>query len=78
MVVVDPNMDVAAAKKFNLVTYLRLLASPLTWLPPLGYMTTFGLELAIDGNLENVLFALFNKKRSGFGQTQAGYFTSIL
>ena len=29
----------------------RILISPLTWLPSLAYMATFGLELAIDGNL---------------------------
>ena len=62
----------------TLATYLRILISPVTWLPPLAYMTTFGLELAIDSNLGNVLFALFNTKRPGFTQTQAGYYTSIL
>ena len=72
------QVDTTVKETPTLVTYLRILASPLTWLPPLAYMTTFGLELAIDGNLANVLFALFNKKRPGFGQTQAGYYTSIL
>jgi len=59
------------------LTYFRILTSPLVWLPPLAYMTTFGLELAIDGNMGNVLFSLFNPKRPGFTQTQAGYYTSI-
>ena len=72
------QVDTTVKEPPTLVTYFRILASPLTWLPPLAYMTTFGLELAIDGNLANVLFALFNKKRPGFGQTQAGYYTSIL
>jgi MFS transporter, NNP family, nitrate/nitrite transporter len=72
------NVDTTVQEPPTLVTYFRILASPPTWLPPLAYMTTFGLELAIDGNLANVLFALFNKKRPGFGQTQAGYYTSIL
>ena len=62
----------------TLATYFGILTSPVTWLPPLAYMTTFGLELAIDSNLGNVLFALFNPKRPGFTQTQAGYYTSIL
>jgi MFS transporter, NNP family, nitrate/nitrite transporter len=75
---VNPTMDMVAVKKFNLVAYLSILASPLTWLPPLAYLTTLGLELAIDGNFGNILFALFNQKRSGFGQTQAEYYTSIL
>ena len=30
------------------------VSSPMTWLPPLAYMTTFGLELAIDSNMANV------------------------
>ena len=77
-VCVNPKVDTAVKGSLTLVTYFRILASPRTWLPPLAYMTTFGLELAIDGNLANVLFSLFNKKRPGFGQTQAGYYTSIL
>jgi NNP family nitrate/nitrite transporter-like MFS transporter len=62
----------------TLATYFRILISPVTWLPTLAYMTTFGLELAIDSNLGNVLFSLFNPKRRGFTQTKAGYYTSIL
>ena len=62
----------------TLVTYFRILTSPQTWLPPLAYMTSFGLELAIDSNMANVLFALFNPKRPDIGQTRAGYYTSIL
>ena len=77
-VCVNPKVDTAVKGSPTLVTYFRILASPLTWLPPLAYMTTFGLELAIDGNLANVLFSLFNKKRPGFGQAQAGYYTAIL
>ena len=75
---VTSSHDTVVQGSPTLVTYFKILASPLTWLPPLAYMTTFGLELAIDGNIANVLFALFNKKRPGFGQTQAGYYTSIL
>ena len=58
--------------------YFRILTTPMTWLPPLAYMTTFGLELAIDSNMGNVLFALFNPKHPDFTQTKAGYYTSIL
>ena len=74
----NPAVDKVDKGSPTLMTYIRILTSPLTWLPPLAYMTTFGLELAIDSNMGNVLFSLFNKKRSGFTQTQAGYFTSIL
>ena len=62
----------------TLTAYVRILTSPMTWLPPLAYMTTFGLELAIDSNMGNVLFALFNPKHPDFTQTKAGYYTSIL
>ena len=62
----------------SVTTYFRILTTPMTWLPPLAYMTTFGLELAIDSNMGNVLFALFNPKHSDFTQTKAGYYTSIL
>ena len=62
----------------SLVAYLRILTSLMTWLPLFTYMTTFGLELAIDSNMANILFASFSTKRKGFTQTQAGYYTSIL
>ena len=74
----NPTIDDAIEGPPTLETYFRILISPSTWLPPFSYMTSFGLELAIDGNLGNVLFSLFNKKRPSFGQTRAGYYTSIL
>jgi NNP family nitrate/nitrite transporter-like MFS transporter len=74
----NSTVDNAVKGSPTLVTYFRILTSPVTWLPPLAYMTTFGLELAIDGNMGNVLFSLFNKTRPGFTQTIAGYYTSIL
>ncbi|KAK7682148.1 hypothetical protein QCA50_014735 [Cerrena zonata] len=55
--------------------YLRSLKMPSTWLPGLAYLTTFGYELAIDANLANVLFGLFQSPT--FGQTKAGYVASI-
>lgn len=75
---VDTTVDNVVKGSSTLVTYFKFLISPMTWLPPLAYMTTFGLELAIDSNLGNVLFSLFNTKRPDFTQTQAGYYTSIL
>jgi NNP family nitrate/nitrite transporter-like MFS transporter len=77
---VDSTVDsaVKGSPQAALVTYFNILISPLIWLPPLAYMTTFGLELAIDSNMANVLFSLFNTKRPDFTQTQAGYYTSIL
>jgi NNP family nitrate/nitrite transporter-like MFS transporter len=75
---IDSTVDSAVKGSPTPVTYFRILTSPQTWLPPLAYMTSFGLELAIDSNMANVLFALFNPKRPDIGQTQAGYYTSIL
>lgn len=54
------------------------MTDPLTWLPALAYLTTFGVELTIDSQMANILFTLFQKKRPGFTQTTAGYYTSIL
>ncbi|KDQ57179.1 hypothetical protein JAAARDRAFT_58646 [Jaapia argillacea MUCL 33604] len=53
----------------------RVIRSPVTWLPTLGYLTTFGYSLAIDVNLATVLFSLFHSKN--FGQTKASNFTAI-
>ena len=36
-------------------------------------IATFGYELAIDANLSNVLFGLYNPTHHTFGQTKAGY-----
>jgi MFS transporter, NNP family, nitrate/nitrite transporter len=75
---VDSESSVNVKEPPTLMAYFKILISPLTWLTPLAYMTTFGLELAIDSNMANVLFALFNPKNPSFTQTQAGYYTSIL
>jgi MFS transporter, NNP family, nitrate/nitrite transporter len=71
-------VDIAVNESLTFRTALKILANPLTWLPALAYLTTFGLELAIDGQMANVLFALFGKSIHGFDQTKAGYYTSIL
>jgi len=52
----------------------KILANPLTWLPALSYLTSFGYELAIDSFLVNYLFGLFQSPT--FTQLQAGYYTS--
>jgi NNP family nitrate/nitrite transporter-like MFS transporter len=75
---IKSTVDVAINESLTLETALKIVASPLTWLPALAYLTTFGLELAIDGQMANVLFALFGKNIHGFDQTKAGYYTSIL
>ncbi|KDR71729.1 hypothetical protein GALMADRAFT_270867 [Galerina marginata CBS 339.88] len=71
------TVDLAINETLTLKSALKILSNPLTWLPAFAYFTTFGVELAIDSQLSNVLFTLFTKKRPGFTQTTAGYYTSI-
>lgn len=68
-------MDVAVNTPLTLKLAYAVIINPLTWLPALAYVTTFGFELAIDSNLANILFAIYKSK--SFGQTKAGYITSI-
>jgi NNP family nitrate/nitrite transporter-like MFS transporter len=75
---VQSPVDVAVNESLTWKTALKICVNPLTWLPALAYLTTFGLELAIDGQMANILFSLFNKRIHGFDQTKAGYYTSIL
>lgn len=75
---VKSTVDVAINEPLTLKTAVKILTNPLTWLPALAYLTTFGVELAIDSKFADVLFTLFSKKRPGFNQTTAGYYTSIL
>ncbi|KAJ7156527.1 nitrate/nitrite porter [Mycena crocata] len=74
---VKSTVDFAVNESLTLKTAFEILASPLTWLPALAYLTTFGLELVLDAQMENVLFTLFNKRIGGFNQDIAGYYTSI-
>jgi len=71
------SIDVAVNKRLTFNAAFQILASPVTWLPALAYLTTFGVELAIDSQMSNVLFGLYSKKIAGFDQTTAGYYTSI-
>jgi NNP family nitrate/nitrite transporter-like MFS transporter len=70
-------LDVAINEPLTINSATKILLSPVTWLPALGYVTTFGLELALDGAMAGVLFGLFNKQIKGFDQQKAGYYTSI-
>lgn len=65
------ELDYAINEPLTLKLALKVISTPLTWLPALGYLTTFGYELAIDANLANVYLALYKSKT--FGQTKAGY-----
>ena len=75
---VQSTVDIAVNESLTIETTLKILANPLTWLPALAYLTTFGLELVVDAQMANVLFALFGKQIKGFDQTKAGYYTSVL
>jgi len=68
----------AVNEPLTMKTGVKIILSPVTWLPAMAYLTTFGLELAIDGAMANTLLSLFGKQKAGFNQDSAGYFTSIL
>lgn len=76
--IIDSTVDIAVNETLTVEGTRKLLASPLTWLPAFAYLTTFGVELAIDSVMAGALFTLYNKHISGFTQTTAGYYTSIL
>jgi len=76
-VVVQSNVDIAVNESITFKTAMKILTSPITWLPALGYITTFGLELVVDASMADVLWVRFNKVIPGFDQSKAGYYTSI-
>ncbi|KAG6847502.1 hypothetical protein H0H93_007691 [Arthromyces matolae] len=75
--VLSSSVDVAINEPLTLKSASKIVLNPLTWLPALAYFTTFGLELALDAQMANVLFGLYSKRIHGFDQTKAGYYTSI-
>jgi NNP family nitrate/nitrite transporter-like MFS transporter len=74
---VQSVVDIAVNQSLTWRTALRIVMSPLTWLPALAYLTTFGFELALDARMADVLYGLFHNKIEGFDQKLAGYYTSI-
>ncbi|KAH9931316.1 major facilitator superfamily domain-containing protein [Fomitopsis serialis] len=73
--VVTSSVDVAVNQPVTMAVVKETTLSPLTWLPSFAYLTTFGFELAVDANLSNVLFSMYQSKT--FGQTKAGYIAAI-
>jgi len=69
------EVDVAVNERLTWDTALLILTNHLTWLPALAYITTFGFELAVDASLANVIYGIY--KSPTFGQTKAGYLTSL-
>ncbi|KAB5593145.1 Nitrate transporter [Ceratobasidium theobromae] len=72
---IESELDVAVNEAVTFKTALAVVSNPLTWLPAIAYVTTFGFELAVDANLVNVLYGLY--KSPTFGQLKAGYITAI-
>ena len=70
------EIDFAVNEPTTLEIALKVACTPLTWLPALAYLTTFGYELAIDANLANVFLTLYNSPT--FGQTKAGYVSGTI
>ncbi|CUA70757.1 Nitrate transporter [Rhizoctonia solani] len=72
---IQSELDVAVNETLNFKSAVAIVSSPLTWLPAIAYVTTFGFELAVDANLVNVLYGLY--RSPSFGQLKAGYITAI-
>lgn len=70
-------VDVAVNEVLTWKTAVKIITNPLTWLPALAYVTTFGFELALDAKMADVLYMMYKGKLEGFSQTTAGYYTSI-
>ncbi|KAF5334644.1 hypothetical protein D9611_011951 [Ephemerocybe angulata] len=75
--VIKSTVDIAVNEALTLKTALKIVSNPLTWLPALAYVTTFGFELALDAKMADVLYTLYNKRLDGFDQKTAGYYTSV-
>jgi len=65
------ELDTAVSDPLTWQIALKVMSTPLTWLPAFAYLTTLGYELAMNANLSNVLLTLY--KSPTFGQTKAGY-----
>lgn len=66
-------VDVAVNEPLTFKSAMAILTNPLTWLPALAYMTTFGFELAVDSVLATVIL----HPHPELGQLDAGYLASI-
>ncbi|KAH9836835.1 major facilitator superfamily domain-containing protein [Rhodofomes roseus] len=73
--VVISSVDVAVNQPVTMAVVKETTLNPATWLPSMAYLTTFGFELAVDANLSNVLYNMYQNKT--FGQTKAGYIAAI-
>ena len=75
---IESVVDVAVNEALTWKTAWVIIKNPLTWLPALAYITTFGFELALDAKMADVLYSMYKGQLQGFDQQTAGYYTSIL
>lgn len=75
---IESVVDVAVNEALTWKTAWVIIKNPLTWLPTLAYITTFGFELALDAKMADVLYSMYKGQLQGFNQQTAGYYTSIL
>jgi len=75
--VIKSVVDIAVNQQLTWESAWKIMISPVTWLPALAYITTFGFELALDAKMADVLWKIYNKNLDGFDQETAGYYTSI-
>jgi len=75
--VIKSTVDVAVNEALTVKAAMKILKNPLTWLPALAYVTTFGFELALDAKMADILYMMYNGRLPGFKQTTSGYYTSI-
>ncbi|GHJ84651.1 hypothetical protein NliqN6_1053 [Naganishia liquefaciens] len=71
--VIRSDIDVAVNEPLTMKALGKIVSNPLTWLPSLAYMTTFGFELAVDSILANVIL----KHHPNLGMEKAGYYASV-
>ncbi len=71
--VIRSDVDVAVNEPLTMKALGKIVMNPLTWLPSLAYMTTFGFELAVDSILANVIL----KHHPNLGLEKAGYYASV-
>jgi NNP family nitrate/nitrite transporter-like MFS transporter len=71
--VIRSDVDVAVNEPLTMKALGKIVMNPLTWLPSLAYMTTFGFELAVDSILANVIL----KHHPNLGLEKAGYYAAV-
>ncbi|TFK99358.1 nitrate/nitrite porter [Pterulicium gracile] len=67
------TVDIAVNQPLTFKSAMQILSNPLTWLPALAYMTTFGFELAVDSVLAHVLMDI----DKNLTLLNAGYLASV-